>query len=241
MDDYKGLKRFSHELSKKINAWAMRFFVFLSASVVTFVIVFSLVGNSAKTNNAGVYAFSSLLVFMEKKEMKLAYIDDQGDRVTFDAGQYQALPVLKNSLNYVGKLALMSAALSVFSGGLVLALFIRFFSGVKKKRNLNKEHIRGAKKVEAEDLAAMINKEKLGTPYQLGNVPWIKETVDTHAYFSGDTGRGKSQILMDQLDVIRARGEKAFILDKNGEMMSHYYDPEKDYVLGPFDDRSKFW
>ena len=240
-DDYKGFKRFANELSKKGAAFANRLWFFLAVFVITFALVFSLVGDKRHINNAGVSIVSQLLVEVNKGNMSLGYLDSTGLKTRFIAKHYGQLSELKTARLQTTKMALVSLGCALLFAALSTLAFVRFFSSKYGRQKSKKIRLRGAEFLEAEDFAQVIKKEGLGSPYPLGNIPWLNEKVARHLYLSGDTGVGKSQALMDILQVVRGRGEKAILLDKNGELLSHFYDPETDFILGPFDERSENW
>ena len=241
MDDYKGFKRFSYNISQKADALAIRFLVFLVSFLVLFIIIFTLFNDNDKTRNAGVYGMSVLLVSLNKFDVNLLYIDADSKKTPFISGDYKALLPLKKGIEHVQFMMVVSAGLSLLFGVVICLLFIRYFSGHQHNKNNKKTRLRGAELMKADTFLKIINEERLGSPYPLGNIPWLLDKVRRHLYLSGDTGVGKSQALMDILEVVRERKEKAFLLDKNGELLSHFYNPETDYILGPFDDRSENW
>ncbi|MFT6220353.1 MAG: type IV conjugative transfer system coupling protein TraD [Rickettsiales bacterium] len=79
------------------------------------------------------------------------------------------------------------------------------------------------------------------SPYKLANIPYPKKSEFKHTIITGSPGTGKTQVMLDLLDQIRARGEKAIIYDKMGVYVRKFYDPNKDIILNPFDNRSKYW
>jgi len=240
-DDYKGFKRFTNELSKKGAAFANRVWFFLAVFVITFILIFYSFGDKRHINNAGVGVVAQLLVEINKGDTSLLYMDAANQKTRFNAQHYGQLSELKIARLHTTKMALASLACALLFAALSTLLFVRFFSSTYERQKKKKIRLRGAEFLEAEDFAQVIKKEGLGSPYPLGNIPWLNEKVARHLYLSGDTGVGKSQALMDILQVIRGRGEKAILLDKNGELLSHFYDPETDFILGPFDERSENW
>ena len=58
----------------------------------------------------------------------------------------------------------------------------------------------------------------------------------------GDTGTGKSVLIQQLLDQVRARGEAAIIYDSALEFVPRYYDPSRgDLILNPLDVRTPYW
>jgi type IV secretory pathway TraG/TraD family ATPase VirD4 len=63
-----------------------------------------------------------------------------------------------------------------------------------------------------------------------------------HMQIMGDTGSGKSQLLMQLLDQIEGRGETAIVYDSAGEFTQRYYRAERgDIILNPMDARCPYW
>jgi type IV conjugative transfer system coupling protein TraD len=78
-------------------------------------------------------------------------------------------------------------------------------------------------------------------PYKIAKFPYPNNTEFQHTIITGASGTGKTQVMIDLLNQIRARGDKAIIYDKMGTYVRKFYDPNKDFILNPFDNRSKYW
>jgi hypothetical protein len=75
---------------------------------------------------------------------------------------------------------------------------------------------------------------------ELMRIPARKEAQ--HIQIIGDTGTGKSQLIMQILRQIRDRGEAAIVYDPATEFVKRFYDEERgDVVLNPLDARCPFW
>lgn len=71
-------------------------------------------------------------------------------------------------------------------------------------------------------------------------VPMRKEAQ--HFQIMGDTGVGKTQLIMQILRQIRDRGESAIIYDPACEYIQRFYDEKRgDIVLNPLDERCPYW
>ncbi len=63
-----------------------------------------------------------------------------------------------------------------------------------------------------------------------------------HIQIMGDTGTGKSTLLMQMLQQIELRGESAIVYDPAGEFTERFYSPKRgDWILNPLDARSPYW
>ena len=71
-------------------------------------------------------------------------------------------------------------------------------------------------------------------------IPLRKEAQ--HFQIMGDTGVGKTQLIMQILRQIRERGDSAVIYDPACEYLQRFYDPQRgDIVLNPLDRRCPYW
>jgi type IV secretory pathway TraG/TraD family ATPase VirD4 len=71
-------------------------------------------------------------------------------------------------------------------------------------------------------------------------IPFPKE--NRHFEFMGDSGGGKTQLIIQQLVQIEERKEVAIIHDPEREYTPRFYKPERgDVILYPYDKRMPFW
>ena len=77
-------------------------------------------------------------------------------------------------------------------------------------------------------------------PLTLGGQPWPVEFEALHLLVTGTTGTGKSTVIDELLEGIRARGERAIVCDPNGGYLrSHALDGDR--LLNPLDARGEGW
>jgi len=62
-----------------------------------------------------------------------------------------------------------------------------------------------------------------------------------HVFVHGTIGSGKSLLIKQLLDQIKARGERAIIYDKGCDYVRTYYQDGKDIILNPLDERTASW
>jgi hypothetical protein len=63
-----------------------------------------------------------------------------------------------------------------------------------------------------------------------------------HVEIIGDTGSGKTTLIMQMLRQIQSRGESAIIYDPACEFVRRFYDPKRgDIILNPLDGRCPYW
>ena len=62
-----------------------------------------------------------------------------------------------------------------------------------------------------------------------------------HIELMGDTGTGKTRLIMQLLVQIRERGHSAIVYDPACEFVQRFYDPRTDTILNPLDVRCPYW
>ncbi len=123
-------------------------------------------------------------------------------------------------------------------------LFILINNWFKKKGQEQSEdnHIRGFKLAEPKEVTAELKKKKKLSNFALdGHRLFVDMFEVKHLMIDGTTGAGKSVAIRKLLRWIRARGDKAIIYDKGCDFVSKFYDPHKDVILNPFDERCAAW
>lgn len=75
---------------------------------------------------------------------------------------------------------------------------------------------------------------------KLGGQTWPPELETLHLLAAGTTGAGKSTLIEELLDGIRARGDRSIVCDPNGGYLRRFAQ-DGDRLLNPFDARSEGW
>ena len=108
-----------------------------------------------------------------------------------------------------------------------------------KKLTDKKEIISGHDYVEGKDLKKLI-KEK--SDITLANIPYPKGAEARHTLITGTTGSGKTNAIIELIDQIQEKGDRAIIVDTVGTYVNRYYNKEQgDIILNPLDPRSVPW
>lgn len=240
-DDVKGFARFKFEAGEKLDAAGFRFKVVFFTFLVFMTSAIFLAGSATKFSNAFTYLLASGMSAAHRPDLTMYFKTPDGGRQAFQVGQFDQVPALLDGVSHVKKIGLIGGSVSLILAFITLLAVTHFFRRYRSSKKHKKTHIRGAKLVDAETLADVVDERGETTPYLIARVPIPSSIIMQHLYLSGDTGQGKSQLMMDLLTVFRQQGKKAFLLDKNGELMSHFYRPDIDHVLSPFDGRSWNW
>ena len=78
-------------------------------------------------------------------------------------------------------------------------------------------------------------------PYKIADIPYPWRSEQAHTMLVGTTGTGKSTILKDLVRQLRARHARAVLFDLTGSFIEHFYNPDTDIILNPFDTRCPHW
>jgi len=212
----------------------------------------ALVMANAVIRNANLYIFNPNLTFkfgLSKiytafdVEKQVSFIDIYHHPITTSNDQYitwyekQILPEVTKQL----KIAFVIGFKTFQAVFVTITLYV-YWRGSRQKRD---RYLRGVRLVWAINLKWMIFRynifRKKFNPYKLANISYPKNTEFQHTIITGASGTGKTQVMIDLLNQIRARGDKAIIYDKMGTYVRKFYNKDKDFILNPFDNRSKYW
>ena len=78
-------------------------------------------------------------------------------------------------------------------------------------------------------------------PYTIAGVPYPFDLERTHGMLIGTTGTGKTTVLLKIIEQARERGHRCVIFDLTGVFVQHFFDPERDFILNPIDERCPPW
>ena len=182
--------------------------------------------------------------FYHPQGMTISIYDfDDGVIKTFDAIQYKNMvwnsgPGLRlmNFWRWLSNKALLEAML-VF--GVCMVVTYGFFV-LYGRKSMVKSKTRGGDLVVPRKLAFMLKAKRMASDLIIGKLPLAKDSERQHLLITGTTGTGKTNLLHELIPQIRARGEKAIIIDLNGTFIRSYFSDE-DLLLNPFDKRSINW
>jgi len=126
-------------------------------------------------------------------------------------------------------------------------LFLGFFSfGLRRLysqafKASKDQHLRGAKLLTPKALNKEIKRRKrqVSLPYGEIKMPVLEET--RHVLVLGSSGTGKTVLLSDLLDELLRRGERIVVHDFKGDFVQRFFNPDRDYLYNPFDERSIGW
>lgn len=112
---------------------------------------------------------------------------------------------------------------------------------LKGRRDKQRKHLGGSQLVSVADLKRELKGEGRASDLRLGDLPLVKDSETQHVLITGTTGSGKTNCFHSLLPQIRAKGQRAVIVDTTGEFVARYFQEGKDRLLNPLDARSEPW
>lgn len=119
---------------------------------------------------------------------------------------------------------------------LIFTLWSKYGAGAKAKK-----HIKGHTVKTPKEVMQYLKKNKLAGDISFGGMPLVKDSETKHIMITGSTGSGKTNCLHTILPQVRAKGQRAIIVDTEGDMVARYYRPGIDIIINPFDERTANW
>ncbi|MBO9403345.1 type IV secretion system DNA-binding domain-containing protein [Shimia sp. R9_3] len=183
---------------------------------------------------------------------ELSYIEENGERVTRTAGEVYADKRIKHISDLYSYNAKKFAFISMIPAVVGFILTFGVFALVGRTLN-QEEHVRGARLVSAKELKAWSKNKwreyekkfgknsKKGPRYSIAGIEFPPNSVEAQIGITGTVGVGKTNAMHELLNTIREMDGRAIIYDRMGGLLRDHYDPDKDIILNPFDDRSVGW
>ena len=112
---------------------------------------------------------------------------------------------------------------------------------VNRGRKGKETKILGGFQLVSPKVLSKLIKKKGASPYDIAGVPIPHNAEFQHLMVTGTTGAGKSNMIHQLLQQIRDQGDQAIVVDTTGGIFSRFYDPKKDLLLNPLDERSEKW
>ncbi|WP_250132500.1 type IV secretion system DNA-binding domain-containing protein, partial [Vibrio crassostreae] len=168
-------------------------------------------------------------------------VEWEDQRYSSTLGQQLQNPILSQCYQELLQ-ALFVGLLVYVAASTVLFVIINHWFKRKGQKQSEDNHIRGFQLAEPKTVTAELKKKKKLSPFALdGHKLFVDGFEVKHLMIDGTTGAGKSVAIRKLLRWIRARGDKAIIYDKGCDFVSKFYEPHKDVILNPFDERCAAW
>lgn len=145
---------------------------------------------------------------------------------------------VEEGINWLFSISFLGELIIAFCAGISLSIIIFAYKGWKKHQ---RKFERGGHLVSSSSLASALKRKNQASDITFDGLPLVRNSEVLHMMFSGTTGSGKTNALHKLLPQIRAKGQKAIIVDLNGTFVSNYYREGKDILLNPLDKRTQHW
>ncbi len=242
IDSYYGLQTAAAKLSLRLTSLLIYGFIFLLVLVLFSGVSLWALLPADDRHNAFSYGMASLFTRAQFHRRKPSLIlIDNGQRRTYSTKQYHTQKPLQKSIEKLWAFTRWIVPLGGILGMVAAWLAYHYFSRYYRNKKLKTSFIRGGTLVEPHVMRDLLKARNEFSDLSLGDFPVVGSYEQRHIAMNGDTGVGKSQAIMRILDTLRSRGDKALVVDKSGEYMQHFYNPETDFLLSPFDERSRNW
>ncbi|WP_320197181.1 type IV secretion system DNA-binding domain-containing protein (plasmid) [Agrobacterium rosae] len=125
---------------------------------------------------------------------------------------------------------------------LVMLVIILGRSALETSPAISREHLRGSQFATKEDHLATLKERYPDRPPapEIAGVPYPPGHERMHTAIAASTGAGKTTALRGLLTSIRARGDRAIVLDNNSEFLRAFHRPG-DIIMSPFNKESPGW
>jgi len=123
----------------------------------------------------------------------------------------------------------------------VSIMIISWFWVTMGKKGKETKILSGSILVSTKELLKRIHTKKAAGSITIAGVPYVLESETEHTLIVGTTGCGKTNAMNELLLQIREQNGKAVIVDTTGSFIQHFFDPTKDILLNPLDNRSAHW
>lgn len=179
------------------------------------------------------------------------FTDLTGQVVTMDAVDLYRDATLRSVRDGFFERIFSASRLAVFPAtvGGIVALLVFLRTGNRIQDN---EFIRGAQLVTSRQLQQWSKARwrryqrkhkgrKTSRPLTIADIPFPPNAVEAQTCLYGTVGVGKTNAMSEMLQTIRENGARAIIYDRMGTFVSKFYDEERDFIVNPFDNRSRAW
>jgi type IV conjugative transfer system coupling protein TraD len=133
---------------------------------------------------------------------------------------------------------------AAIAGAVSMAVFVSVAWYIARigKQESEDEYLSGMKLTEfASEVNALLRKNGELSDLRVGDLHLVKNAEVMNFLIHGTIGVGKSTAIRWLLDIIRRRGDRAIIYDSGCTFIETHYNPDKDFILNPHDERCANW
>lgn len=181
-------------------------------------------------------------LFFNNSHFRQVFEFSNGQKMTVTVGQIVSATFVKQAVSQLQIAAQHSLEIGFFVWMTSVVTVLIWLRRRGEAYTANKP-IKGDQLGSVKDIIKIIHAQNRVSDLVFGTeqLPLPKRVECQHLLIHGTTGTGKSTVIKELLDHIRRRGERAIIYDKSCNLVSQFYQPERDRLLNPLDKRGADW
>lgn len=186
------------------------------------------------------YHFAQLQRAIGGQDAPYQFEDPHGRRLTMKVSHFLSHTSVQYYRNHCTKgirVALIESSIYTMLG------MILFVTALTLAGHLQKRHqiIRGSAFLSAKALKKHLKKSNKASDLVIAKTPLLKDAEMQHILLTGTTGTGKSLYMLELMDNIRRRRQRAIVYDIAGTFVQYFYRAKQDIILNPFDKECPQW
>jgi type IV conjugative transfer system coupling protein TraD len=172
----------------------------------------------------------------------MALVQPNGRPFTITASQLMATPFVQQVIAILTQKLKQSTFVGLF-GYITSTLLVAIWLRRRGHKQIAEKYIKGDYLGTTQEIKKLIQQKGLQSKWTIGTekLPLPLSFEMQHLLFHGTTGSGKSTGIKAFLDLIRIKGDRAIIYDKSCNLVELFYDPQKDILMNPLDERTCAW
>jgi type IV conjugative transfer system coupling protein TraD len=111
----------------------------------------------------------------------------------------------------------------------------------RARKQAGPEFVRGSQFADAEIFRGALKKARVAVDLPLGDIRLPVEAEVKHVLTVGRPGVGKTVLLSRVIERAMERGDRGVIYDFKGDYTARFYDPRRDVLFNPLDERCVGW
>lgn len=186
------------------------------------------------------WGYAKSMVALVGAEIKQKVITLDGREIELYSTQFLESNTVKVTMNKA--VAALIHGMGI-GAGLSAACFFILYSYLKRQGEEQSEtkQLRGDEIADISAVKKLICQSNKISDISIAGLPMPVNFEVRHTFVHGTIGSGKSVLIKQLLDQIRARGDRVIIYDKGCDYIRTYYQEGKDIILNPLDDRTASW
>lgn len=182
----------------------------------------------------------SLFITIVNSDAKDKFIQPNGSQAWVKCLDIIHSPMIKQIVRDAFQQLTLSVYVSIGFSVIAYSIISKWLKG-RGKKHTDHVKLRGDQLMPMKSMRDYLTRNQLNSELHLAGLPLVKNKETAHLFFHGTTGTGKSNAIKELLDQIRKRGDRVIIYDKSCNYLEEFFQPKKDILLNPLDQRGESW